>query len=270
MTSTPKRPIRTSLLRPNVSLRETRKSEISGISLAAVIISGFALIGTVFLWMLRNAGHAYRTQYLLAYGFQPDALPWGADDLVYLGYYVQEDLLATMLGLYVGFAVFSSFMFCGINWISNHLATRRVQKKASSTPRKKAMNIVTSEVLFLLGTAVVLAVLLFCSIIPLSLLEPIRTRGQKDALVEMKAIDNWNTTFLTQHHFNFVEITRDKVDPVSGIVISCTDKFCALYSPVGPIHTHTVPLENIKTWSKRAWNDVPANERTGDEGKAHQ
>jgi hypothetical protein len=230
MSLSPKRPVHTSLHRTSAKVPETSNSTFSGISLATVIISGFALTGAIFLWMLRNAGYAYRIEYLLTFGFQPDTLPWTADDLVYLGYNVQE-----------AFALFMSLVLYGGNWMDRYLEERRI-RKGIGVVRKKKENFVTKDVIFLWGAALALMVLLYCSVIPQSLLGPVRKRGERDALAEIKVIRDWNVVELQKRKLNFVEITHDKTGPVSGVVISCTDKFCALYSPVGPAHTHTVPL----------------------------
>jgi hypothetical protein len=109
--------------------------------------------------------------------------------------------------------------------------------------------------------AIVFFALMYFSVLPMALFDPARGRGEKDAHTEMTAIREWKVEELKKHKLNFVEITRDKADLVAGVAISCTEKFCGIYSAVGAIRTHTVPLNDIKTWSKIEWEDVPANER---------
>ena len=60
---------------------------------------------------------------------------------------------------------------------------------------------------------------------------------------------------------NFVEIAREKSEPVWGAAISCTEKFCALYSPVGPVHARIVPLTDVKMWSTLGWADVATRKK---------
>lgn len=233
---------------------------LSAIPLAAVIISGFALTGAIFLWLLRNAGHAYRLGYLLGFGFQPDALPWSADDLVYLGYYAQEDYLVPLLGLFVVFAVLLAVVFFAGNAVK-HRAAREDAAKSVKVHGRTSEHLVTTEVMFFWVAAIVIFVLLICSVMPLALLGPVRDRGESDAVKAMTAIRQWNITEMKAHQMKFVEIVRDKAGLVSGVPISCTDKLCAIYSPDGLVHAHTVPLTDIISWSSIELEDVPLNER---------
>ncbi len=234
---------------------------LPAIPLAAVVISGFALTGAIFLWLLRNAGHAYRLGYLLGFGFQPDALPWNVDDLIYLGYYAQEDYLVPLLGLFAVFAALLAVVLFAGNFVRHRAALKR-----STTPAKvngrESTNLVTNEVMFFWVAAIVIFALLVCSVVPLALLGPVRNRGENDAVKAMTAIRQWDLNDMKAHQMKFVEIVRDKAGLVSGVPISCTDKLCAIYSPVGPIHAHTVPLTDIVSWSTIELESVPPNERS--------
>ncbi|CAE6696273.1 hypothetical protein [Paraburkholderia domus] len=238
----------------------TSRSSLPAIPLAAVIISGFALTGAIFLWLLRNAGHAYRLGYLLGFGFQPDALPWSADDLIYLGYYAQEDYLVPLLGLFVVFAVLLAVVFFAGNFVKHRAALKQATKPVTVNGGE-SINLVTTEVMFFWVAAIVIFVLLMCSVVPLGLLGPVRYRGENDAVKAMAAIRQWDLDEMKAHQMKFVEIVRDKAGLVSGVPISCTDKLCAIYSPVGPIHSHTVPLTDIISWSTIELENVPLNER---------
>jgi hypothetical protein len=226
----------------------------------AVALSGFAILGAIFLWILRNAGHAYRLGYLLGFDFQPDALPWSVDDLMYLGYYAQEDYLAFLLGLFVVFSALLAVVFVAGNALKHH-ATRKDAAKLVKTHGRATANLVTTEVVFFWFAAIVIFVLLVCSIMPLVLLGPVRDRGEHDATKAMTAIRQWNIKDMKAHQMKFVEIVRDKGGLIAGVPISCTDKFCAVYSPVGRVHAHTVPLTDIVSWSSIELDDVPADER---------
>jgi hypothetical protein len=246
-----------------ISQHSSKTDEVTSlpaIPLAAVIISGFALTGAIFLWLLRNAGHAYRLGYLLGFGFQPDALPWSADDLIYLGYYAQEDYLIPMLGLFFVFAALLAAVFFAGNFVR-----RRAALKQATQPIKvnggESGNLVTTEVMFFWVASIVIFALLVCSVLPLGLLGPVRSRGEGDAVKAMTAIQQWDLHEMKAHQLKFVEIVRDKAGLVSGVPISCTDKLCAVYSPVGPVHAHTVPLTDIISWSTIELENVPSNER---------
>jgi len=249
------------------SLQSSKADEVAlrpslpAIPLAAVVISGFALTGAIFLWLLRNAGHAYRLGYLLGFGFQPDALPWSADDLIYLGYYAQEDYLVPLLGLFIVFAVLLAVVFVASNLVKGRAALKQTTKPIKFKGGESG-NLVTTEVMFFWVAAIAIFVLLVCSVVPLALLGPVRNRGENDAVKAMTAIRHWNVKELKSHEMKFVEIIRDKGGPVSGVPISCTDKLCAIYSPVGPIHAHTVPLTDIVSWSTIELESVPPNERS--------
>ncbi|MGX7004918.1 hypothetical protein [Caballeronia sp. KNU42] len=223
-------------------------------SLGAVI-SGLALTGAIFVWLLLNAGHAYRIGYLLKFGFQPDALPWSTDQLVYLGYYAQEDYLVPLLA----FAVFFASLFAAIFLLENIVKQRANTRSARLSSRSEgpSFRLVTFEVWVFWVAAVVLFALLICSLVPLALLDPVRNRGAADAVKEMTAIQNWDTKTLKDHQVQFVEFTLNKGDAVSGVPVSCTDKLCAIYTPVGPVHAHTVPLANVATWSTIELGEVP-------------
>lgn len=236
------------------------RQPIAVIPLLAVIVSGFAVAGAVFLWLLRNAGHAYRLGYLLGFGFQPDALPWNTDDLGYLGYYVQEDYLVPLLGVFFGFAIFVAAV-CFTGNVVRHRAAQKRARRPVKVNENQSGNLLTTEVLFCWFSAIVIAVLFICSIVPFALLDPARTRGEKDAMKAMTAIQKWDIKEMNAHQMKFVEIVRDKAGLASGVPISCTDKLCALYSPVGPVHARTVPLTDILSWSTIELENVPSNER---------
>lgn len=252
------RPTRSSLRRATTKKQDAPTVRFSAISLAAVSISGAALAGAIFLWMLKNAGMSYRNGYLLAFGLQPDAMPWSSDDLAYLGYYAQEDLLVDLLGLFVGLMLLIAAVLYAGNWMNYHMSKRR-ERKGIRTTLKKSENFVTQEIIFFCMTAIVFFSLMYFSVLPMALFNPACSRGEKVAQTEMRAIREWRIDELKKHKLNFVEITRDKADPVTGVIISCTEKFCGIYSSGGPVHTHTVPLTDIKTWSKIEWENVPTS-----------
>jgi|GEM_PF-3005992 len=236
------------------------RPSLPAIPLAAVVISGFALTGAIFLWLLRNAGHAYRLGYLLGFGFQPDALPWSADDLTYLGYYAQEDYLVPMLALFLVFAVLLAVGLFAGNFV-RHRAALKHATRPIKVNRGESGNLVTTEVMSFWVAAIVIFVLLVCSVVPLALLEPVRNRGKGDAVKAMTAIRRWDLNEMKARQMQFVEIVRDKAGLVAGVPISCTDKLCAVYSAIGPVHAHTVPLTDVVSWSTIELENVPLNER---------
>jgi hypothetical protein len=260
MASPNKQPISSPRIKIASNAREDSKTSMFAISLTAVIISGFALTGTIFLWTLKNGGMSYRNGYLSAFGLPPDAMPWSTDDLTYLGYFVQEDLLIKMLGLFVALIlVIAAVLYLG-NWIDHYLAKRLARKKGQIALKKKE-NFATPGVIFCCVAAIVVFSLMYLSVLPLALFAPARARGEKDARAAMMDIRAWKVNALEARELNFVEIARNNAPPVAGVVISCTEKFCGLYSSAGPVHTHVVPLTDIKAWSKIEWADVPVNER---------
>ncbi|AMM18526.1 hypothetical protein AX768_30235 (plasmid) [Burkholderia sp. PAMC 28687] len=188
---------------------------------------------------------------------------------MYLGYYAQEDYLAFLLGLFVVFSALLAVIFVAGNAFKHH-ATRKVAAKLVKTHGRAPANLVTTEVVFFWVAAIVIFVLLVCSIMPLVLLGPVRDRGEHDATKAMTAIRQWNVKDMKAHQMKFVEIVRDKGGLVAGVPISCTDKFCAVYSPVGPIHAHTVPLTDIVSWSSIELEDVPLIERGTDPAATKQ
>ncbi|SDI12897.1 hypothetical protein SAMN05216466_12768 [Paraburkholderia phenazinium] len=220
------------------------------------IISGLALTGAIFVWLLLNAGHAYRIGYLVKFGFQPDALPWSTDQLVYLGYFAQEDYLLPLLGIFVCFAsVFAAIFLFG------NIARHRAKGKSgnlSSRNKAPSVSLVTFEVWAFWVAAIVLFALMIFSVVPMVLLEPVRSRGAADALREMSAIRHWDIKTMQDHQVQFVEFTLNKGGTIAGVPVSCNDKLCAIYTPSGPIHAHTVPLANVETWSTIDLNEVPA------------
>lgn len=233
----------------------------SVIPFLAVAISGFALTGAMFLWLLRNAGHAYREGYLSKFGFQADVLTWNSDDLTYLGYFVQEDKLVVFLGIVMTAAVLCAGFFLAGNAFSAYMK-RRAAKQGVQSDVMQSSEIFTAEVILCGVAAVVLFSLIICSAVPLVLLEPVHYAGVKDANAVMSAVKNWDVAKLKLHSLHFVEIEREKSAKVSGLAISCTDKFCAIYSPNGPAHAKTVPLSDITSWSTLDWGDVPKSEKT--------
>lgn len=233
----------------------------SAVPLLAVVISGFALTGATFLWLLRNAGHAYREGYLSTFGFQSDVLTWNADDLTYLGYFVQEDKLVVFLGLVMTAAVLCAGIFAASNLFAAY-TNRRTAKEGALVDVTQSPRVVTAEVMFCGIAAVVLFSLIICSVVPIALLEPVHNAGEREAKYVMTAVQSWDVAKLKSENVHFVEIARDKAPAVSGVVISCTDKFCAIYSPIGPARAKTVPLSDITTWSTLDWSDVPESERT--------
>ena len=198
MSSPTKQQTATSSRHINHKIEETPKTSISGVALAAVIVSGAALAGTIFLWMLKNAGMSYRSGYLLAFGLQPDAMPWNADDLSYLGYYAQEDLLVELLGLFIVLMLFIAAVLYAGNWMNHRMAMRRARKDLGAT-QKKTENFVTQEILFCCVAAIVFFALMYFSVLPMALFDPARGRGEKDAHTEMTAIREWKVEELKKH-----------------------------------------------------------------------
>jgi hypothetical protein len=241
-------------------LQELAKPSVSPLELITVVISAVALPGAIFLWFQKNAGHAYREAYLLTFGLQPDVLPWNTDDLSFLGYFTGEPGLVYVLLAFIALAVVSSFVSLGANLVSQRLLKRKPTPPTRLPGRPST--VVTGEVIFCWAAALILLVLLYLSVAPDVLLSIARDSGKRDAEHAMAAIKAWDVGYLKKGDFNFVEITREKVGTTSGVVVSCTEKFCGLYSPVGPVHTHLVPLTNIVTWSRLEWEDIPSAERT--------
>lgn len=229
------------------------------VSLLAVAVSGFALTGAIFLWLLRNAGHAYREGYLSTFGFQSDALTWNSDDLTYLGYFVQEDKLVVFLAVVMTAAVLCAGIFVASNAFSAYME-RRAAKQGLQPDVMQSSGVFTAEVIVCGVAAVVLFSLIICSAVPLILLDPVHRAGERDANSVMTAVQNWDIAKLKSHSVHFVEIARDKSPMVSGVAISCTDKFCAIYSAIGPARAKTVPLSDITSWSTLDWGDVPKSD----------
>lgn len=242
---------------------EPPKPVQSIVPLLAVGISGFALTGAMFLWLMRNAGHAYREGYLSTFGFQPDVLTWNSDDLTYLGYFVQEDKLVVFLGLVMTAAALCAGIFGAGNAFTAYMKMRAAKQGVQPDVIQRS-GIVTAEVVFCGVAAVVLYALLICSVVPFILLDPVHKAGVNDANAVMVAVQKWDIAKLKSHSVHFVEIERDKSAKVSGVAISCTDKFCAVYSPNGPAHAKMVPLSDITSWSTLDWSDVPKNEQAAE------
>jgi len=233
---------------------------VSWVAVITVFISALALLGTIYYWTQKTAGHVYREVYLLTLGFQPDAIPWNTDDLAVLGYFNQAGVLILLLVAFVVLAFVASISVLCANWASRRFAGTQAEN-GTQQGRKTKGNLVTTEVLVCWAIAGMLAALTYFIVIPLVLFEQVRAKGISDAEGTIRAIREWDLPSLKKGRFNFVEIAREKAEPVSGVVISCTEKFCGLYSPVGPVHSHTVPLSDIKSWAKIEWEDVPVDKR---------
>ncbi|REG60850.1 hypothetical protein B0G80_3673 [Paraburkholderia sp. BL6669N2] len=165
-----------------------------------------------------------------------------------------------MLGLFFVFAALLAAVFFAGNLV-RHRATLKQGTQHIRVNGGKSGNIVTPEVMFFWVASIVIFVLLVCSVLPLGLLGPVRNRGEGDAAKAITAIQQWNLNEMKAHQLKFVEIVRDKAGLVAGVPISCTDKLCAVYSPGGPVHAHTVPLTDIISWSTIELENVPPNER---------
>ncbi|MBB2927110.1 hypothetical protein [Paraburkholderia silvatlantica] len=253
--------------------QEPAKPAVTWVAIATVFISSLALLGTLFYWTQKNAGRAYREAYLEMFGFRSDALPWNTDDLALLGYVAQADVIVKMLFAFSALSLFAVVMLLAANWASQYFSKHRARKDVKAE-QKKEDNIVTSEVVACWAIVVALVVLGYSVVVPLVLFQQARTEGFHDAEQQMGAVRTLNLPALKKYRLNFVEITREKAEAVSGAAISCTEKFCALYSPDGPIHARIVPLSDVKMWSKLEWEDVLArrqaqaseNSKTGAEG----
>lgn len=251
---------RTSLRHPTTKAKEPANPTVSWVAVVTVFISSLALLGTIFYWTQKTAGHVYREAYLLTFGFQPDAIPWNTEDLAFLGYFTQAEILIILLLAFFVLAFVTSLLMFLANCASRYFA--RVQpKKMASEERKSKESLVTTEMIVCWAIAGMLAGLSYFIAFPLVLFDQVRAKGIRDAESKIKAIREWDLVALQRSRSSFVEITREKAEPVSGVVISCTEKFCSLYSPVGPIHSRTVPLSDVKTWSRIEWGDVPAEKR---------
>ena len=260
MSTPPARIARTSLRHALVKSKESTKPVVSWVAVVTVLISALALLGTIFYWTQKTAGHVYREAYLLTFGFQPDAIPWNADDLAVLGYFTQANVLHLLLVAFVIMAVVTSLLMVSANWAARRFAGVQAKKNVPQK-RNTKVNLVTTEILICWAIAGMLMGLAYFIALPLALFGQVRAQGFRDAESTIKAIRDWDLQSLKKGHHNFVVIAREKAEPVSGVVISCTEKFCGLYSPVGPAHSHTVPLSDIKSWAKIEWEDVPVDKR---------
>ncbi len=242
--------------------QEATKPPVTWVAVATVFISSLTLLGTLFYWTQKNAGRAYREAYLEMFGFRSDALPWNTDDLALLGYVAQVDVIVKMLFAFSALTLFALLVMLVANWASQHFSKRRVRSNVR-VERNKKDSIVTSEVVICWTIVVALVVLGYSVIVPLVLFQQARAEGGHDAEQQMNAIQTLNLATLKKFRLNFVEITSEKAEAVSGAAISCTEKFCALYSPDGPIHARVVPLSDVKMWSKLEWEDVLARRQAG-------
>ncbi|SIT36571.1 membrane hypothetical protein [Paraburkholderia ribeironis] len=241
--------------------QETTKPVVTWVAIATVFISSLALLGTLFYWTQKNAGRAYREAYLEMFGFRSDALPWNTDDLALLGYVAQADVIVKMLFAFSALTLFAVVVMLAANWARQYFSKIREREDVKSE-RDKRDSIVTSEVVVCWAIVVALVVLGYSVVVPLVLFQQARAEGCHDAEQQMSAIRTLNLAALREYRLNFVEITREKAETVSGAAISCTEKFCALYSPDGPIHARIVPLSDVKMWSKLEWEDVLARRQT--------
>lgn len=219
---------------------------------ATVLVSVLALLGTLFYWMQRNAGRVYREAYLQTFGFRADALPWGTDDRALLGYITQAKIIVLLLALIAAMILIGLLSVIFVNFL-----TRRSPQKTKAYD-KAGNKIITPQIA--VGWAMVIAIAgaAYFIAMPLVLFKTVEKDAIFDAERQISAIQMVDLDRLKELRVIFVEITRDKGETVSGAAISCSEKFCALYSPQGPVHARIVPLSDVKTWSKLEWADLGA------------
>ncbi|WP_155518247.1 hypothetical protein [Ralstonia solanacearum] len=245
-------------------VQDPMKPAVTWVAVLTALVGALALLGTLFLWTQKNAGRAYREAYLHTFGFRADALPWNTDDLALLGYFAQVDVVLLMLGLFIALALLGAVLAIAGDYLSRRLFKEKesdeVKEEDKGNKRGKKFTIPPAAAIYW-SIAVVLVAFAYFNLIPIALFQKMKTKGVLDAKNQIGLIETLDAEKFKEGGINFIEIAREKSEPVWGAAISCTEKFCALYSPVGPVHARIVPLTDVKMWSTLGWADVAARKK---------
>ncbi|WP_316881939.1 hypothetical protein [Ralstonia wenshanensis] len=263
----PMQPVRPPLhfkRREATKVQDSMKPAVTWVAVLTALVGALALLGTLFLWTQKNAGRAYREAYLQTFGFRADALPWNTDDLALLGYFAQADVVLLMLGLFIALALLGAVLAIAGDYLSRRFFKEKESDEVKDEDKKrkgeKKFTIPPAATIYW-SIAVVLMTFSYFNLIPIALFQKMKTKGVRDAQNQIGLIETLEADKFKEGGINFVEIAREKSEPVWGAAISCTEKFCALYSPVGPVHARIVPLTDVKMWSTLDWADVAARKK---------
>ncbi|MHA6898678.1 hypothetical protein [Ralstonia pseudosolanacearum] len=253
--------------------QDPMKPAVTWVAVLTALVGALALLGTLFLWTQKNAGRAYREAYLQTFGFRADALPWNTDDLALLGYFAQVDVVLLMLGLFIALALLGAVLAIAGDYLSRRFLKEKegdeVKEEDKSKKREKKFTIPPAAAIYW-SIAVALMAFAYFNLIPIALFQKMKTKGIRDALNQISLIETLDSEKFKEGGINFVEIAREKSEPVWGAAISCTEKFCALYSPVGPVHARIVPLTDVKMWSTLGSDDVAARKKAETDNASKQ
>ncbi|MFM0645441.1 hypothetical protein PQR14_14025 [Paraburkholderia bryophila] len=227
-----------------------KKSDIPWLGLISLSVSLFAAVVT-------TAGRAYRGGYVGTYGFDTASLPWSSADLLYLGISSQTIFLVEGLALTFGALVVFAMLMLIITSAGNYWRAKR--RRSNSSTGKKVRTNLNKDVEVTLGLAVATAGLLYFSLPILFFMLHAENEGRVRAQHELAAVQKRDPLAAKKLGMDFVLIRR-VVGGVSieerGVLVTCTEKFCALYDPSRQNHQHTVPLDNVVLWEYEALPDA--------------
>ncbi|WP_186109692.1 hypothetical protein [Burkholderia gladioli] len=230
------------------------------LSVTTIALTALSIVGAIFVWIQRNSGFAYKDGALWVWGFEPDSLISNTEALTYMGYYAQELYLIQILLTVAVVAFVALFVaFASSVFKKSMLAKRKTESLRTRGPNSNMK--MNGEAVFWVSVIAIVLSLVIVSALPTAIFGPAQNKGEDDAYKLKVAIDKWDVAAMKKWRLTFVEIKRERAEVVAGVPVACSDKFCAIYSPVGAVHSKMVPLTDIESWSTIDFDKVPPNER---------
>lgn len=228
------------------------KPELSIPTVIAAIVSVITVEGAVFLWLQKNAGISYRDSYLSIFGIRSDLLPWNEGDISFLGYFAGEKGI-----IYIAiFLLYPLLAYSIIAFLIEKFKKSRLKKNLYEKPKiNNALNSVFSRYLLAAFMWIIISVTL--TLMPIFVIAASQVEGKKDACRVIVALENRDIEYLNKNGYKYARISTNKKDDIFGVIVSCSEKFCGVYSPVGPVYTQILPMSNVAKISILDWKEMP-------------
>jgi flagellar basal body-associated protein FliL len=200
------------------------------------LVSAFSLSITVLTAVLWGAGKAYRQNYLSVFGFDDAVMPWSFQDVVYLGITKQLTILLTAPLVSIGVFLLLAIVVIAMAWINNLEKEQRRRTARAATNRNTFGWWSNAESILELIILLIYCLVAFfvCAMLATFFVAGAETLGKKDAEKELAAISALKTTKSVKPQLSYAVIERmvDKRHVTEeGYVITCSDRFCGLYTP---------------------------------------
>lgn len=218
----------------------------------------FTLCLTVCTSTAFGAGKAYRAQYLRAFGFTGEAIPWSFQDVVYLGITKQIDILllapmvaAEAVAIFLGLAVL-------LLWLDERLADWRAVRKSKKLGSSKSAQMNPRMDSLLVVSLFLLKCLGFIFVVGWSaafFVVQAEQRGMKDAKAAKESVTQGSKEDSKLPYVTIERRVGEQKIIETGYLFSCSERACGLYSP---------PSDNRKEVSRLVSMDNVTSFRTGD------